>query len=108
MENPGEKKFLEELEKSKFRIAEAGSVRNPALFVLRKNGCRLGAYDSSTETWDQITYYAVKDERMFIAYDPLTLLGIVALWENLGDDWQKLPKGNIKDELLSEIFPEDE
>ena len=52
MENPGEKKFLEELEKSNFCIAEAGSVSNPSLFVLRQNGYRLGAYDSSTEMWE--------------------------------------------------------
>lgn len=96
--------FLEELERAEFKIAEAGNLRNPALFVLREKGYQLGAYDSSTEKYEQLTWYAKKGERLFIAYDPLTLLGVISLWENLGDDWQKIRKGNIQDELLTEVF----
>lgn len=99
--------FLDELEKSEWRIAEAGTLLNPALFVLEKNGYKLGAYDSSSEKLEQITWFAVKGKRMFIAYDPLKLLGIVSLWENLGDDWQELPRIDLYDELLEEIFPDE-
>jgi hypothetical protein len=99
--------YSEEIEKSEFIIAEALNLRNPALFVLRGKGYKLGAHDSSNEHFNQITWYAIKDKRMFCAYEPIVLLGIVAMWETLGDAWQEIPNVKIKDELLDEIFSDD-
>lgn len=78
------------------RIADAANTLNPALSVLRDKGFHLYVVPHR-EAFD--TYWAIKDRRDFIADDPLRLLGLVALWEHLGDDW----RDRVSDDILSEI-----
>ena len=47
-----------------------------------------------------------KGGREFVAKSPLGLLGLVALWESRGDEWQKRPEepeliGRLKAEALA-------
>ncbi len=41
-----------------------------------------------------------------MASNPLTLLGLVAVWEHRGDAWQKKPsEENLYDKIMEEAFP---
>lgn len=84
-----------------FKLAEAMNTYDPALLVLQEKGYRLhselGDPDSEWADW-----IATKDDRQFIATDPLALLGLVAIWEQRGDAWQKKPdEAQVYDKLVA-------
>ena len=67
------------------RIASAGNTIVPAYLLIREKGyaVRKSAHANAEETW-----YAEKGDVQLIAEDPLTLLGLVALYEARGGDWK--------------------
>ena len=68
----------------KFTIATAGSVLVPAYLVLRGKGYRITrVVEENVETWR-----AMKPGEEFIAEDPLSLLGLVSLYEARGPAWR--------------------
>jgi len=74
-------------------------AHNPALLVLESHGYRLGihppTYDAGEEkNHDDIGFwFAVKGNQEFIASDPLSLLGLVSIWESRGNDWPRSLRG---------------
>lgn len=71
----------------KLRISEAMNTYNPALYVLQARGYTVRMqYDEQTK---DTTWIAIKDDARFAASNPLSLLGLVAMWEGRGDRWQK-------------------
>lgn len=93
----------------KLVIREAGNTWNPSLNVLRQKGYKLWITPEEDETIDFTEWCAEKDGRQFSATDPNILLGLVAMQEWRGDDWQKKEfDTNIRDELFSEAYPDDE
>jgi hypothetical protein len=69
----------------KVKIASAGNTIVPAYLALLEKGYRVSrvGVDEHGETWQ-----ALKESEEFIAEDPLTLLGLVALYEARGAAWQ--------------------
>jgi hypothetical protein len=79
-----------------FRLADGGNTYNPALLTLRSRGFSL-----ELQTYeDHNRWVARKDGRTFSAADPLALLGLVAVWEHFGDDWNH-QEPSVLDELYS-------
>jgi hypothetical protein len=66
-----------------FYLAAAGNTTNPCLNVLREKGYELWREEQN----DMTLWFARQDSRQFLAYSPAELLGLVALWEHYGDDW---------------------
>jgi hypothetical protein len=69
--------------KNKTTIAEAGNTMAPALAVLRSLGYRV-----TRDSIGERRYRAEDECRMFVADDPLALLGLVKLYETKGDAWR--------------------
>lgn len=67
----------------KIRIAAAGNTLAPALGILQKLGYTV-TQDKSAER----QYRAENDTCIFVADDPLTLLGLVKIYEERGANWQ--------------------
>jgi hypothetical protein len=74
---------------SAFRLSEVHDVGNVAIITLREKGYRVWWEASERPSADD--WWAVKEGRKFVARSPLALLGLVALWEHRGDEWQKKP-----------------
>ncbi|WP_166448635.1 hypothetical protein [Janthinobacterium lividum] len=69
--------------KNRVRFVAAGNALAPALSILRKIG-----YTVTRETSGERQYRAENETCVFYAGDPLTLLGLVKIYEVRGPDWQ--------------------
>jgi hypothetical protein len=73
------------------KIAAAGNTDNPAILAIHTKGYRLSTYSYELhpgENIPRIDIIAEKDGNKFIAENGPTLLGLIAMWEIRGDDWQ--------------------
>ena len=77
-------------------LVAAGNTGNPALITLRAKGYHLWTEKLSD---DRNLWCASKGGRQFAGYSPPELLGLVALWEHLGDNWNR-QQPDILAELL--------
>ena len=82
----------------RFRLSEVHDVSNVAIVVLGEKGYRVWWEASERPNADD--WWAQKESRKFVARSPLALLGLVALWEDRGDEWQKKPD---EPDLLGEL-----
>lgn len=88
------------------RLADAMNTFNRALSVVRSKGYQI--YYMPDDREDYGDFWAILNQRDFIAADPLRLLGLIALWEHFGDEWQAKAVPDIYDEVLRQAFPEEE
>jgi hypothetical protein len=79
-------------------LVASGNTYNPSLIILREKG-----YDLWLERGeDGSLWCAKKGGQSFLAYSGPELLGLVGLWEHLGEDWnQQTP--NIYGELIDRM-----
>ncbi len=79
-------------------LVTSGNTNNPSLIVLRKKG-----YDLWLEHGEnRFLWCARKDDQSFLAYSAPELLGLVTLWEHLGESWnQQRPR--IYSELIKQM-----
>lgn len=82
-----------------YSIVAAGNTYNPSLLVLREKGYELSREDAG----EVVLWTARKGNYAFTGYSPPELLGIVALWEALGDNWNRQ-----NPDLISEIAEQSE
>jgi hypothetical protein len=82
-------------------LVASGNTYNPSLIVLRKKG-----YELWLEQGEEGSLWcARKDSHTFLAYSGPELLGLVVLWEHLGDNWnQQEPDilGELTDKMADE------
>jgi len=92
------------------RITDAMNTYNPALAIVKSKGYKLFLLPDEREGYLG-DYWAIKENRDFIASDPLRLLGLITLWETFGDDWREQAKQlnntDIMDEISTRAFPKD-
>lgn len=87
----------------KLKLAEAMNTYNPALLTLKERGYTLRS--RFLETSQSIEWIAIKDERAFVSFNPLSLLGLVEVWQQRGDKWSQQPdEENLYKELLNDNF----
>lgn len=79
-------------------LVASGNTYNPSLIVLRDKGYELWLeHGESGSLW-----CAKKGGQSFLAYSGPELLGLVTLWEHLGENWnQQTP--DIYNKLLDKI-----
>lgn len=80
-----------------FTLTSAGNTDNPSLFLLQQKGYRLERIIEG----DRSQFAAYKDGRGFLGSSGSELLGLVTLWERLGDSWRE--KALAMPDLLDEI-----
>lgn len=73
----------------KLQIADAVNTYNVALLVLQDKGYRLWLAPSDAREDEYGEWHAEKEGRLYIAWDPLRLLALVAIQEHRGDDWRQ-------------------
>jgi hypothetical protein len=66
-------------------LIAAGNTYNACLFVLVHKGYQL----SVEEIGEGLLWNARRGDNTFSAYSPPELLGLVAMWESRGADWNK-------------------
>ena len=66
-------------------LVACGNSCNPCLIVLRQKGYELWLEKGD----DGNLWCAKKGDQRFLAYTGPELLGVVALWENLGSNWNQ-------------------
>ena len=92
------------------RIADALNTYNWALTIIKSKGYKIFLYPDSREEYYG-DYWAIKGNREFIGEDPLRLLGVISLWERLGDNWQtqdKLKWEDLSREIGKKALPDRE
>ena len=79
-------------------LVASGNTYNPSLIVLREKG-----YDLWLEKGDNGSLWcAKKGDQSFLAYSGPELLGLVVMWEHLGENWnQQAP--DIYGELIDRL-----
>lgn len=87
------------------RLADAGNTQDPVLAVIIAKGYAVFLLPDERDEYLG-NFWAIKDGRDFIASDPLRLLGLIALWEHTGDEWQTL-KGRYYRQIVDRAFPEE-
>jgi hypothetical protein len=89
--------------KVKSSLVASGNTYNPSLLVLRDKG-----YDLWLEKGEEGSLWcAKKGDQNFLAYSGPELLGLVVLWEHLGENWnQQSP--DLYSELIDKIEDSEE
>lgn len=75
-------------------LVASGNTYNPSLIVLRQKGYELWLEEGENGS----LWFAKKGGQSFLAYSGPELLGLVALWEHLGKNWNQQ-----KPDVLSEL-----
>ncbi len=84
-------------EKSPSCLIAYGNTYNPSLLVLREKGYDLWIEEGQNSN----QWYASKGSQSFLAYSGPELLGLVVLWETLGENWNQ-QEPNVLGALLDE------
>ena len=79
-------------------LIASGNTYNPCLLVLRQKGYRLWLEKGENGS----LWCAGKDDQSFLAYNGPELLGLIVLWEQFGNDWNKQTP-DLYSELLDEM-----
>jgi len=66
-------------------LVASGNTYNPSLIVLRDKGYELWLERGA----DGTLWCARKGDQNFLAYSGPELLGLVVLWEHLGENWNQ-------------------
>jgi hypothetical protein len=67
-------------------IGEAGNTWYPSLYVILNKGYEVVRTEPSEDSGSGNLFVAKKQGNSFIASDSLSLLGLISIWESLGDD----------------------
>jgi hypothetical protein len=79
-------------------LVASGNTYNPSLIVLRQKG-----YDLWLEKGENGSLWcAKKGEQSFMAYTGPELLGLVVLWEHLGENWNQ-QQPDVYGELIDKL-----
>ncbi len=79
-------------------LVASGNTYNPSLIVLRDKGYELWLERGENGS----LWCAKKGDQSFLAYSGPELLGLVVLWENLGENWNR-QQPDIYSELIDKI-----
>lgn len=94
------------------RMTDHTNLYNKALTMIKRKGFELFLRPDETdeESFTRFgVFFAKKGNRNFNADDPLRLLGMISIWEEHGDDWNRNPKyksERIRAELMDEAYPD--
>lgn len=83
------------------KLAEAMNTYNPALLEIKRRG-----YEISLELTDDgltiSTWKAMKNNIEVFGFNPLSLLGLIVIADQYGENWRQVDTGNLYDEILEQ------
>jgi hypothetical protein len=79
-------------------LVASGNTYNPSLLVLRTKGYELWLEKGENGS----RWCAKKGDHSFLAYTGPELLGLVTLWENLGEEWNQ-QRPDVYSELVDRM-----
>lgn len=81
------------------KLAEAMNTYNIALFMIAQKGYKVTAVLSEDKE-EIFSWKAEKQPYEIAAFNPLSLLSLVAISEEYGDAWRTVDHGNLYDAIL--------
>lgn len=82
-------------------LKEAMNTYNIALHTIKEKGYEIKLeLDEAKE--EIISWTAIKEDRMISAFNPLSLLALVVVFEQYGTEWKRIETGNLYDEILEQ------
>ncbi len=99
------------MNRKKARIFEDGNLYHRCVRVLIEKEYEVGILPDDSEDIKEGEkevgfWYAKKHENEFYGANPLTLLGVVSMWEHLGDAWREKGVKNLYREILDAFYEE--
>ena len=70
------------------RLGSAGNTGGPALYILEQLKQYIVLFDYDEDS-DRTQWIAIKDDRQFFAESPEALLGLVNIYELMGENWNQ-------------------
>lgn len=83
------------------KIADAMNTYNPSLHLISSKGYEIGIQESGSDSFD---WEAKKGDNIYVASDPLRLLALVLIGEELGEQWKNLKTGDLYNQILDKHF----
>ena len=95
---------MDKRHEGRMRLADAMNTYNHALAALEARG--YAVYLEPDEREDHLgSFWAIQEQRDFIASDPLRLLGLVAMWELFGNQWHSTATQDIYGRVINASIP---
>lgn len=82
-------------------LAEAMNTYNIALYAIKEKGYKIKLELDEAEE-EIISWIATKGAITISAFNPLSLLALVVVIEQYGEEWKQIETGNLYDEILEE------
>jgi len=81
------------------KLSEAMNTYNSALSIIKEKGFDIKVeLDENRENIDCWT--AQKRDLEIFGFNPLSLLGLITISEQYGENWRQIETGNLYDEIL--------
>jgi hypothetical protein len=80
------------------KLAEAMNTYEIALFMIKNKGYKIGI---ELENDEITTYKAFKDKKEIYGFNPLSLLALVNIVEEYGDNWKKVDTDNLYNKVVA-------
>ena len=89
-----------------FRLVDALNTYNPSLVTLKEMGYDIGLLrgDDSDDDDGLGQWWAKKEDREFYAFNPLSLLGLVAIWECRGELWKRNDDPDLYEDIIDQVY----
>jgi len=81
------------------QLREAMNTYNPALFEIKKRGYEIYVRLTDDEL-DIDSWRAMKDNLEISGFNPLSLLGLIIIAEQYGENWRQIETGDLYGEIL--------
>ena len=88
-------------------MGSSGGTDNPALLVLKSKGYAFRVICYRLGNKAKCLYIAEKERRSFVGDSGAELLGLVAIWEHFGDDWNH-QEPNVMTDVIENVESDDE
>jgi hypothetical protein len=83
--------------KNIMNLYEAMNTYNIALFTIKNKGYKICPVIENDET---IFFEATKDNKNISGFNPVSLLGLINIAEEYGENWRQVNTGNLYDEIM--------
>ena len=98
-------------------IREAMNTFNPALLLLQEKGYEVELLihypteeelcETKDDSGEVVGWRAKSGKCIISAQNPVSLLGLVMVWEKWGDEWKTAPMPDLYMQIYERTFPEE-
>jgi hypothetical protein len=80
-------------------LHEAANTWDIALYIIKNKGYKITTVIENDEL---IFWKGVKDDKNISGSDPITLLGLINIAEEYGENWNKINTGKIYEKIIND------